>query len=332
MNDDPKKRVERKLAREVGVILTEKGAAALKKAENVVLASKIKCNIVRDSMHYFMQEWRDVKHPGLLYISCEAVGGNPDDTNDIGTALLFLLGSAHIHDDIIDHSENVGYKSVLARFGPDIALLVGDAFLFEGLTLLYQSCEKLPAHKKNAIVDLTKAAFFEISEGEASEVLLRKRSDVSSEECLVYLRTRAAMAEAVMRIGAIIGDGDAEEIDTLGHYGRTLGLLSAIRDEFVDIFEPSELKNRYRHEILPLPILYAFRNRQRKEEILRTLHKTRITKKDAYMLADSVMSAEEVQKLKNYIYLLINEELKLLKRIEKSEVLETFLLAMKEDI
>jgi len=328
------RKVKRKLAEEAGIILTKRGAEAYKKAKEIVLSEKIKCKTVREAIRYFMQEWHDVKHPSLLAIACEAVGGDTNSVNDVGAALLLLLGSAHIHDDIIDQSKKKERRlTVYGKFGQDIALLVGDALLFEGLTFLHQFCEKLPENKRWAIIDSTKTAFFEIGSGEAKEVILRKKASLSPEECLEYLKMRAAMAEAVMRIGAIIGDGSEKEIEILGHYGRTLGLLTAIRDEFIDIFEPEEIKNRYRHECLPLPILYALQDKQKRNKIIRLLQKKKMTEKDAYILADLVIGIEQVQKLRRKMQFLIEKELQLFKTLKKDkEVLKLLLCSTLEDL
>jgi geranylgeranyl pyrophosphate synthase len=329
-----KKNVRKKLAKEASIILTKRSTKAYKKAKKIISSEKIKCKIIHDAMCHFMLEWQDVQHPGLLSVACEAVGGNPNSTNDIGVALLFLLGSAHIHDDVIDQSKYKGSKlTIYGKFGRDIALLVGDAFLFEGLTLLYQFTEKFSANKRRRILDLIKTAFFEIGSGEATEVILREKYDFLPKSCMDYLRMRAAVAEAIMRIGAIIGDGDEEEIELLGHYGRTLGLLSAMRDEFIDMFEPQELENRYRHECLPLPILQALQNTQKREEIVHLLQKKKISEKDAYALVDLVMNMKEVQKIKKEMELLVRQELQRLKPIEQNrQILALFICATIEDL
>lgn len=324
---------KRKSVMHVDLTLAEKGGLAHRKAKRIIQSEKVKCSLVKDAMLYFMRELKEVKHPGLLSLSCEAVGGRPDDTGNIGAALLFLLGSAHIHDDIIDQSRMKRNKAtVYGRFGQDIALLVGDAFLLEGMTLLNQSCEGFPAEKRKAIADLTKDAFFEIGCGEADEVILRKKHDLSARDLLECLEKRAAMSEAAMRIGALIGDGKKEDIEDLGHYGRTLGLLAAIREEFVDIFEPTELKSRYEHQILPLPITYASRDLQKKRKIMGLLRKPKITEEDAGVLVELVMNSKEVQKLREYMRSLVEKGLTLVKNIKKSELLEWLLLAMVENI
>jgi len=332
MNND--KNARKKLAEEARIILTKRSEAAYEKAKKIILSEKIKCKLIQDAIRHFMLEWQDVQHPGLLSLACEAVGGNPNSANDVGAALLFLLGGAHIHDDVIDQSKYKGGKpTVYGKFGRDIALLVGDAFLFEGLTFLHQFCERFPENKRRRIVDLVKASFFEIGSGEATEVIFREKHDFSPKSCMDYLKMRAAVAEAIMRIGAIIGDGDEKEIELLGHYGRTLGFLSAIRDEFIDTFEPKELENRYRYECLPLPVLYALQSTQKREEIVRLLQKKKITENDAYALVDLVMDTNDIKKVKKEMEFTIKQELRRLKTIKQNKnELKLLILATVEDL
>jgi len=329
-----KTRCERKLAEEVRLLLTKKGIKAYEKAKRILLNEKIHCPIVKGAMHYFMEEWSEIYHPGLLTIACESVGGNPNSTVGIGASLLLILSGVHIHDDIIDESQvKNGKLTLYGRFGKEIALLVGDAFLLEGLMLLHKSCEKLSKDKKKEIIMFVKKGLVEIGCGEATETILRKKRVLLPKECLSYLNMRAAMAETIMRIGAIVGGGSKKEIETLCHYGRTLGLLAAIREEFIDIFEPDELKNRYKNEILPLPVLCSFQDKAIKKMILGILRKKKITEEDTYTIAELVLNSKETQKLKSYMQGLIKKEKESLRKLGRSlERLELLLESTIEDL
>jgi geranylgeranyl diphosphate synthase type I len=328
------KNIRKKLAEETYILLTKKDAGAYKKARKIIMNEKIKCEILKEALLYFLQELHEIKHPSLLSIACETVGGNPENLNEISAALLLLLGSAHIHDDIIDRTKRKNDKLTLyGKYGMEIALLVGDMLLFEGLTLLNQFCDKLPEDKKRIILNLIRSAFFEIGHGEIKEVIFRRQHNLSPNECLNYLKMRAALGEAAMRIGAIIGGGNEEEIEVLAHFGRTFGLLSALREEFIDCFDLEELKNRYRDECLPLPILYLFENSTQKEEILHLLQKKRITEEDIHGLIDIATKAKKVKKLKNRMKLLMKKELQSISKVrENSDILEALLRSTIEDI
>ncbi|MEM3550639.1 MAG: polyprenyl synthetase family protein [Candidatus Bathyarchaeia archaeon] len=334
MRKNAKNKKSIKLAEQVAAILTKRGEEAQKRAREIILNEKFGCETIRKAIHFSMQEWHKIKHPGFLSIACETVGGDSEIANEVGASLLFLLSSAHIHDDIIDQSKSKeGKPTVYSKFGRDIALLTGDALLFEGLMLLHKICEKLPVHKKEVILHIIKSAFFEVCCGEANEVILRHEHAFSPEKCLDNLRKRAAMAEATMRIGGIIGDGSDEEIEILGHYGRTLGILAAIREEFIDIYDPEELMNRYRNELPPLPILYALKDEKKKNKINSMIQKKHISQEDASALVKLILNSEEVRKLKKKMQSLIENELKLLKPLKiNRKTLKLILYSMMEDL
>ncbi|MFZ0966561.1 MAG: polyprenyl synthetase family protein [Candidatus Bathyarchaeia archaeon] len=327
---------KRKLMIEALNLLKKRGQKASDIARKAILQEKIQYAPLSEALRYFTANWRDFNHPALLSLACEAVGGHPDATTNIGAAIVLLTSAADIHDDIIDQSITKGGKlTVFGKFDKDIALLAGEIFLFKGLTLLHDECQRLHIQQKQAIIKLTEQAFFEIVSAEAKETSFKGKYDLAPEEYSNIIGMKAAIAEATMRIGAILGCGTSEEIDALGHYGRTLGIVTTIRDEFIDIFEPNELKNRAEKECLPLPILYAFKNTKTKNEVIRLLKKRKLTEKNAYTIVDAVTDAKEVKKLKKQMQMLIRKEVKRLNFVTKSEILQglkLLLLSVVEDL
>ena len=280
------------------------------------------------------ETWYDVQHPALISLTCEAVGGNPEAMTQIGAAMILLAGSADIHDDIIDKSEIKDSKpTVLGKFNKDVALLVGDALLFIGLTLLHEACEKLPRKQGQTILDLTKQAFFEIASAEAKEAGFKGKYDLTPEQYYKVIEMKAAAAEANARIGAILGGGNPKEIDALGHYGRTLGILMTIRDDFIDMFEPDELSNRAKNECLPLPILYAFRDTRKKSEIARLLMTNNITEQETQKILNLIIDMKEVQELKKQMQMLVKKSEHALNRIKRNKkTLKLLLQSTLEDL
>jgi geranylgeranyl pyrophosphate synthase len=263
---------DKKLMKQAIRILQERGERSVDIARQTILQEKIEFRPLKDAVAFFMKDWNDVLHPALVALSCEAVGGNCDETIELGAALVLLAGGADVHDDIIDHSITKGSKTtVFGKFGSDIAILVGDALLLKGIYLLHQGSEVLPIEKKEAVLEIIKQAFFEISSAEAEETSLRGKRDYSVQDYLKIIRHKVAGSEASTKIGAILGNGNEKEIEILGQFGRTFGILLTVRDEFVDTYEKDELKNRRDCECLPLPIIAFLEDDSRKEQILRLL-------------------------------------------------------------
>jgi len=274
-------------------LLEERGKKALEMARKTVLEEKIESKEVQEALKYFMTEyWHDVTRPALLSLVCEAVGGDPDITTPIAISMTLISGAIDIHDDIIDQSKNKGSRpTVLGKFGKDIALLVGDALLFKGFTVLYKAVEKgVPAEQIAVISDIIKRTFFELGDAEALELQFRGRTDVTPEDYLCVVRKKAADVEAYTRISAIVGGGSKEEIEALGEYGRLLGMLVILRDDMIDMFDLEETIHRIKKEHLSLVIVYALQKPEM-QSILRSLLKKTITKKDAEKLSTFVDKA-----------------------------------------
>lgn len=326
-----KKKINKKLMEQVQILLKERGQKAFEIAKNAILQEKIKSELVYEALRYFIEEsWYDVQHPALISLTCEAVDGNPNSTVHIGAAMVLLAGAADIHDDIIDKSRiKCSKPTVFGKFGNDIAILAGDALLFKGATLLNEACEKLPEKQGKTILNLTKQAFFEIGSAEAKEATLKGKYDLTPEEYYHIIEMKAAVAEANARIGAIVGGGKPKQIEALGCYGRTLGILMSIRYDFVDIFEPEELKNRVQNEILPLPLLYAFTNPKTKNTIMPILLKTNITEDDAQTVVSTMFKSRGVRDLKENMHSLMNLGMQTLHCVKKSTV-RRFMKALME--
>jgi geranylgeranyl diphosphate synthase type I len=281
MNETPS---QEEMMEQVQKLLEERGRKALEMARKTVLEEKIESKEVREALKYFMTEyWHDVARPALLSLTCEAVGGDPNITTPIAIPMSLISGAIDIHDDIIDQSEVKDSRpTVFGKFGKDIALLVGDALLFKGFTLLHEAVEKgIPAEKVAVISDIIKKTFFELGDAEALELQFRGRLDVTPEQYLRVIRKKAADVEAHTRISAILGDATKEEVEALSRYGRLLGMLIILRDDIIDLIDFEEAVHRIKKEHLSLPFIYALQNPKINSETGSVLSKETITEKDA---------------------------------------------------
>lgn len=289
----------KKLAEQALILFRERGREAFEVAKEAILKEKIEYKPVYDALSYFIQEsWRAFQHPALISLTCEAVGGNPKETTLVGAAMIPLAGAADLHDDIIDKSTTKGSReTVFGKFGNDITLLVGDALIFKGLMMLHEACEKFPAEKRQAILDLTREAFFELGSAEANEAKFKGKLNITPEEYWNIIQMKASITDAYAKIGAIIGGGNQKQIKVLGNYGRTFGVLTTLREDFIDIFEPDELQNRFNNECLPLPVIYAIQDEKVKKEIITKLKQGKITEEEVYTIVECVWDKKPVQNL-----------------------------------
>jgi geranylgeranyl pyrophosphate synthase len=284
---DTKPPSQEELMKQIRNLLIERGSTALEIARNQVLQQPIECAEAQAALKYFMTEyWRDVARPALLSMACEAVGGDPSLTTPIAVPMILISGAIDIHDDIIDESETKGDRpTVFGKFGKDIALLVGDALLLKGFASLHESLRRItPLERATDILNIINEAFYELGDAEALELQFRRRIDITPETYLHVLRKKAADVEAHTRISGILGNGSKDDIEALGQYGRLLGMIIILRDDFIDALDLNEALHRIQKECLPLPLLYA-------------LQKPNTGSVLAHMLSQEEMTREHVEKI-----------------------------------
>lgn len=317
-------------------ILKKRSEKGLKFARRSILSEKIESELAQEALEYYTSNWEIFVHPGLFSLACEAVGGNPDDAISFQAVLSMLTASFDIHDDLIDGSKKKqGKLTVFGKFGKGMTVLLGDAFLIKGFTLLFELNDKMPRDKIKRVVETLETLLFKLGSAHALEQSLKGRMDITLEEYKKVLELKASSVEADMRLGAIIGGGSLKEAESLAKYGKNLGMLMTLREEFVDVFEPGELYQRMKNEYLPMPVLCAFQNSKAKKIILEILSQKHVTKQQLEKICDVAFKTKEVAELRNYLKRTVNEASSFISNLKESPVkllLTSIALAMLEDL
>jgi geranylgeranyl pyrophosphate synthase len=303
-------------------LFKQKGTKALEAAKRTVLKERIESKEVKKALHYFMTErWHDVARPGILALVSESLGGKPEDTTNIAIPLILIGGATDIHDDIIDESKTkYGKPTVYGKFGKNIAILAGDALFFKGLTMLNRT---VAYHLE--INDIIKTTFFELGDAEALELELRKKPSISPELYTNIIKKKAADVEAHTRIAAIVAGATKKEVETLGRYGRILGMLIILKDDYIDSLEYEELKHRIQNEHFPMPMLYALTEPEANTAIAKILRKRSITKKDTQTLKAIIRKAKGFRKTAQLMNSLIRTAEKQMITITRKSYLQLML-------
>jgi len=255
---------------------------------------------LRKALEHYFSYWNDFTHPGLFSIAFEASGGKPDKALRPQAAIAMIAAGFDIHDDIIDKSlKKHDHHTVLGKYGQDLSLLLGNAFMISGLTLLELSVSDLPIQRSQMTIEIIKKRLFEIGNAHALELALKKTTSVSPDKYLQILEMKAASIEADMHIAALVASDRPEVSEVLREYGRILGTLATLREEFVDISDAAELSRRVSSEALPIPIMLAMKKSKTKQAITKKLSKTKLTQKDINELLDLLSQSELVGELKN---------------------------------
>ncbi len=248
--------------------------------------------------------------------------------------MLLITSSGDIHDDIVDNSRRkFSKKTVVGKYGKDIALLAGDLLLIQGMSVLQNECN-LSNKQKKMLLDLVVASMVEIVKAEALESSLWQNADVTPEEYFEVIKLKGSVAELHCKIGGLIGGGDEETIGDLARYGRVIGILSTLKEEFVDMSSSVELGHRIKRELPPYPMLCALQNKT-SNCTLAFARSAKYSLKDLQRVSETVLGSFEVEELNAEFRKFGRKELAdnpLLKGDERAGELVVLLEALTEEL
>jgi geranylgeranyl diphosphate synthase, type I len=304
--------------------LARRGNNALEFSRNIMLEEKIDYPKLQEALCYYVSNWHDFTHAGLFSLACEAVGADAHEFVPTEAGLALMAAAFDLQDDILDNSKKKnGLPTVFGKYGLDLTILLADAFLIKGYAVLFESIEEKFPKRARDIMRLLKNCLFEMGNAHAAEISFRGQSNLSEEECMALVRNKAASIDADIHIAAILGGGSKKQADALAEYGRNLGVLTTLREEFIDVFEKEELKQKILVKRLPIPIIYAMRDLEVKSKLENIIQKNVLTKKDLNLLIEMIFSSENVQKLKKNMEDLAAESLCLLKVLNDNSATKT---------
>jgi geranylgeranyl diphosphate synthase type I len=315
--------------------LQRRSERGLEYARQMLQAEKMEYPKLRKALEHYLANWRDFTHPGLFSVACETVGGNPDVVVPAQAALAMMAAAFDIQDDIIDKSKvKLNAPTVYGKFGVEMAVLLGNAFLIEGFKLFIDTAKMFTREKEQKVLDKTKQLLFQVGNAHALEVGMKKRGKVAPSEYLKITEMKAAGLEVDMYLGAVFGGGKNKEVQILSKVGRTLGILATLRDDLIDVFDIEELCQRVAVNDLPLPLIFAMQDPYAREKVVKIISKSKITDEDVSELVDVTLVAKPVAELKEKMRKLIAEGLNHISKISNGKVskLHALLSFMIEDL
>jgi geranylgeranyl diphosphate synthase type II len=126
-----------------------------------------------------------------------------------------------------------GHETVHKRWNANTAILSGDSML----VLAYQRIAQVPAQKLASILDCFTETALEIGEGQEYDMSFETRDDVREEEYIEMIRLKTSVLLAcATKIGAILADAPAADVDNLYKCGEQLGLAFQLQDDLLDVY------------------------------------------------------------------------------------------------
>jgi geranylgeranyl diphosphate synthase, type II len=144
-----------------------------------------------------------------------------------------------VHDDLpcMDNDDlRRGRPTLHKAFDEATALLAGDALLTHAFALLNDAYAAQPLLAHALLRELTDAAGSRrLIGGQMEDLLAEQKSDATIEELeFIHLNKTAAMIEAALVMGGLIGGASESALATLRRAGRHLGLAFQIVDDVLD--------------------------------------------------------------------------------------------------
>ncbi|BAU00131.1 hypothetical protein LR48_Vigan06g041100 [Vigna angularis] len=201
---------------------------------------------IHKAMRYSLLAGGKRIRPILCIAACELVGGDDATAIPAACAVEMIHTMSLIHDDLpcMDNDDlRRGKPTNHKVFGEDVAVLAGDAllaFAFEHLAAATEGVS--PARVVRAIGELAKSIGGDgLVAGQVVDLDSEGASNVGLERLeFIHVHKTAALLEAAVVLGAIVGGGSDEEIEKLRKFARCIGLLFQVVDDILDVTKSSE--------------------------------------------------------------------------------------------
>ena len=216
--------------------------------------------------------------PTLCMFACDALQGDPRHAAPAAAALELIHNFSLVHDDIQDQGmERRHQPTVWAVWGTEQALVAGDAMQSLGDLSSLGVAGGVPPATAIRVSQLLTQSYLEMIEGQCRDLEFERRDSIESQEYLamIALKTGALIRSSTV-IGATIATEGAETLEGVARFGRAIGRLFQIRDDYLGIWGDEAITGKSTDSDIvqrkkSYPIVYAFQNADgaRREELLR---------------------------------------------------------------
>ena len=218
-----------------------------------------------------------------------------------------------LHDDLMDKSDmRRGNPTVHKKWNDNTAILSGD-------TMLIMAYELFNKGMKN---DAAWTAFIEatlgVCEGQQYDIDFETRNDVTEAEYMEMIRMKTSLLLGyALKIGAMLGGGDQEDVDNLYKFGEKMGLAYQLQDDLLDVYgDPTKFQKKLGGDIVDnkktfmLINAYQRANQEQKAEL------------DRWMNTQEFDSAEKIEAV-THIYNILGID-----KLAQQKIEELFALSL----
>jgi geranylgeranyl pyrophosphate synthase len=191
------------------------------------------------AMRYSLEAGGKRLRPVLALAAADLFGARDDAALPAAVALECVHTYSLIHDDLpcMDNDDlRRGRPTSHRQFDEATALLAGDALLTHAFGLLATAYRGDPALAHALVRELADAAGSRrLIGGQMEDLLAEKKADATAGELeFIHLNKTAAMIEAALVMGGLVGRAGEPQLRALREAGRHLGLAFQITDDVLD--------------------------------------------------------------------------------------------------
>ena len=184
---------------------------------------------------YHMQTRGKRVRPAICLITCEALGGSPNDAVPFALAIEMLHNMFLMHDDIEDgDTVRRDQPTVWVKYGIANAINAGDYLL----ACAYKSTLASPVslEKKIKLLQVLTTTYEKSVEGQALDINARAAEDFSVDKYMKMVELKTGYYLACGMVGGAIISGVSEQVvEKIWTLGKTMGPAFQIRDDLIDL-------------------------------------------------------------------------------------------------
>lgn len=194
-----------------------------------------------------------------LFLLCSCTTGkfSAEKILPLATALELIHTASLVHDDILDNAKKRrGVETVNSKFGAQIAVLAGDYLFAKAFELVAEGDygAKVSAVLSRLVKNL---CIGEIMQDRA----LFAVPSLSEYYSRINLKT-AFFLSTCCRLGGMVSELDARDVEDLANYGGNLGLAFQIVDDLLDFFGEEKITGKIlggdlKSGVITLPVIRA---------------------------------------------------------------------------
>lgn len=210
-------------------------------SDSLTLGPRVPSRIV-DAMRYTVMAPGKRFRPILVLAACEAANGNLEWALPAAAAVEVIHSYTLIHDDLPVMDNALYRRGQLTNhkvFGDTLAILAGDALNTLAFQIIGERNQALgvPADLTvRTMTELARALGVEgVVGGQVVDIeSVGKQLDLET-ITYIHLSKTAALFEAAVRSGGILGKASESQLEALTRYARHLGLAFQIVDDLLDV-------------------------------------------------------------------------------------------------